>query len=357
MNQLEKNINTLQEKIYLAITQFTTFEDISKKFLPDKEIAVNILKKKNPSITDEQCRLIIGAASQANQNTQDPATRSSIASQVYPLPTSNGIYGEVKKVKDEVRENLMLFVNNQVDIVQDLAKMVLKISNSISAAVVLVAPLSFNLPAAISLLIIIVDGINLLIKKCMDILSNLGPMNNLVLVLPSNFFDVITAPINLFLTAMIQIIDKITLIRQQIDNLINSFLSFLSNSAASFISSLIDEITKKESEKDKLINDGVPLTSPQVNTIQQEINDLRDRLNKLQGINTQNPAIPTPVNGKFDEKLATDFLNTLGNAKTEVQVITEIIYDLTLPDGSVILDVDPDTIENLKNKYNVVYKD
>lgn len=187
----------------------------------------------------------------------------------------------------------------------------------------------------------------------MEILSNLGPMNNLVLVLPANFFDALTAPINAFLVSMIQIIDKVTAIRAQIDNLISSVLAFLDpNKLASLLLSLIDEIRKKEQARDGLSAVGADTTA-----IQEEINGLRDRLDKLQNINTQNPAIPTPVNGKFDERLATDFLNTLGNAQTEVQVITDIIYDLTLPDGSVILDVELDTIEKLKEKYNVVYKD
>lgn len=387
MNKLEQKIITLQEKIYIAIESFTGFPDISKSFLPDKQIAINILKKRNPYITEEQCELIIGGVSAAKQareearrnsqsnnnntnnnninnnnanniqNALSSADRGSIQNQVYPLPSANSIYEEVKKLKDEVRENVMLFVNSQIDIVQDLAKLAIKIGTSIAGAAVLIAPLSFNLPAAISLLLVIIDGLNLLIKKCMEILSNLGPMNNLVLVLPNSIFDSLTLPIIAFLEAMIQILDKITSVRAQIDNLISSVLSFLNpNNLLSLLQSIIDEITKKEKEKQAL-----DLLNQNTDNLQKDINDLKKRKEKIENIKSGTDTdiinlnkLKTPADTK---SLANDFLKTLGEAKTEVQNVTEIIYDLTLPDGSVILDVDPDTIENLKEKFNVVYKD
>jgi len=349
MNQLEQNINTLQEKIYTVITSLTTFPDISKQFLPDKQIAINILKKKNPYITEEQCELIIGAVGAARGQASD------LASQVYPLPTVNSIYEEVKNIKNEIRESVMLFVNSQIDIVQDLAKLTIKVANSIAGAAVLVAPLSFNVPAAIALILVIVDGINLLIMKAMEILKYLGPMNNLILVLPSSAFDAITAPINIFLQAMIQILDKVAAIKKLIDTLISALLAFLSPAnLLSLIQSLIDQIIKKKAERE-IIN----LAGGDTGPIEAEIKELENRKSELES-NQSKPdpfGIQNTKDGKFPDSLANDFLKTLDTANIEIQAVTEIIYDLTLPDGSVILDVDPDTIEKLKGKFNVVYKD
>ncbi|NBO22731.1 hypothetical protein EBU94_05255 [bacterium] len=343
MNQLDQNINTLQEKIYSSVSAFTGFQDISKNFLPDDEIAINIVKKKSPEMSDDQARQIVKGSS-------DPR---SLSAQTYPLKSSSGIYTEVKNVKNSVRQNVMLFVNSQVDIVQDLAKISFKVANSISGAAVLIAPLSFNVPAAISLVLVVVDGLSLLVKKATEILVYLGPMSDLILVLPKNLFDSLTGPINAFIKSMIQIIDKISSVKQLIDSLIGSLLQLIDPAnLASMIQSLIDQITQKKSEREILNITGADPTT--LKKKDDEISELQNRLNDI--LNQKN--IPKPsTNGKFPESSATDFLKDLNTAGEMVENITEVIYDMTLPDGSVILDVDPDTIEKLKGKYNVVYKD
>jgi len=338
MSPLEKNIIIAQEKIY------TQNYDISKSFLPDDEIAINILKKKSPSISDDQAKQIIKGS----------ADQRSLSSQVYPLPSSSGIYEEVKEIKNSVRQSAMLFVFGYKDALQDIAKFAIKIANSISGAAILLAPISFNVPAAICLVFIVIDGLSFIIKKVTELIIHISPLQNLYLLLPK------TNPIEPFLNTLMEtlmpIIDLLLSIKSIIDSLGVQIVQFLDQS----IQFLKDQLSEKKQELNVLNNSIFPDLN-KINDKQNEINDIENKLKEAQSAKDKQ-LTNSSKNGEFPQTLVDESLKdliqeTLSKTEPQIQALSEIIYDLTLPDGSVILDVDPDTIENLKEKFNVVYKD
>ena len=139
--QLEKNISTLQEKIYGA-----NF-DISKFYVSDKEAYKNILSKRNPKMKKSDINSIV-----------DGDEKNKLEG-VFPLKENSQNYEEVRKIKREVREATLMLIKGQKLLLQDLIKTATQIVVAIPAISIMAAAPPWNVPAAISLVLLIIDAI------------------------------------------------------------------------------------------------------------------------------------------------------------------------------------------------------
>ena len=180
--QLENNINKLKESIY------GIHFDIASSFLPDNEIAKNIIRAKTPSLSKEDAEMMIdgkiSGLTSSLSNEKEQLAKFGRDNHIYPLPKTNQYYDQVKKMKDDTRQAAMLMVKSQKDLMQDLIKISVQISTAISGAIVLISPRSFNVPAAISLVMLIVDTISKIVDKLMNVIQYLDPLKNLTYLLP-----------------------------------------------------------------------------------------------------------------------------------------------------------------------------
>lgn len=386
MSQLESNLIKLQEAILGA-----NF-DIGKSFLPDNEIAKNIIRSKNLTLTREDADIIVdgkvktydisaygptytppidytsgtfsntpeGLFAKSKNDTADYAKRKNI----YPLKKDTMYYDEVQKLKMECRQSAMLLIRNQKSLVQDIAKASIKIANSIAGAAILIAPLSFNVPGAISMIMLVIDTISNLIEKMMATITNLEPLKKLYLLLPKSSFDAITTPINLSITILLTIFEAINALRSLIDDLSGELSSISGEdsigSAVSYIQGQIDQ--KKEELKilERLVN---PLF-PKLGTIgseddkrnkRKEIADLEERIRKMRsGIN-----LPITKNGEFSNKVYTNFLDKLNPKLEKINKgnveLKEYVYDVLLPNGEILSDLKEEDLESIKHKYTVIF--
>lgn len=402
--QLETNISKLQEAIIGA-----NF-DIGKSFLPDNEVMKNILKSKNISLTKEDLDIMVdGKISDIKPSTPSTSTLSSANSSmistknsteakfreskenlasfskenhVYPLHPQNQLKAEVKKMKMEARQSAMLLVKSQKDLMQEIAKLAIKIANAISGAAILTAPLSFNVPGAITLVMGVIDSISALIKKMTDVIMHTEGLKHLVYLLPKSSFDSITAPINTSLTILLSLFGAVNSLKSKVDSLSESLDSTIKSfDKQAAIKQMTDQLATKLKELAELlllkrIKDSMVLHNPFFLTIPKaleilsnkftkqklndeikkkykEIEDLRKRINDL----LFPPKFSPSTNGDFPED--NEFLDSLNPkmrlVETASDELVNYVYDVLLPDGTLMPNVDEDVIEDIKHKYKVIF--
>lgn len=315
---LDKNISSLQDKVYGA-----NF-DISKSYLPDKEVAKNILLSKSPTMKKDDAEIMVyGKTLNGDERklakSKDISFSNSSYSPTYPLPSNHVYYNEVKKTKNEVREAVTGLIKDQKALLQDLIITAVKISNAIPGITQLIAPVSFNVPAAISLLLLIVDAINLIINKIMDILKYLEPLKKLNLLIDDSKFNSVTTPINIALQILLSIFEPISLLKKFIDKLMG--------------------------ELNKAISQNITATYSGTYSIP-----------------------PTTKDGQFDESSISSALNVINPDKiyptlTSIKDLSDslgkevYVYDVDFQDGRHIENIDEKSLEEIKDKYRIIFKD
>jgi len=369
--ELENNIQKLQEKIYGV-----NF-DISKSFLPDNEIAKNILLAKSPSMSKEDAEIMIdgklGAAqsvvSGANISMSDAQiakTKTAAfakANNIYPLPKNNLYYTEVQQIKNEARISVMMLVKTQKELVQELVKASIQIGTSIAGAAVLISPLSFNVPGAISLVMLVIDAISKVIEKFMGVIQHTDGIQYLVLLLPKASYEVITAPINIAIKVLLSIFEAINALKSIVGGLSSSLQDATNPSnLSSQIASLEQQLATAKQELadlNKLKNplfpaQGIVGTPKQISDKEKQIKELEDRLAKMKG----GYSIPAMKNGEFDMS-ASDALSKIvpdiNKATAANAEITNYLYDVYLPDGTLVTNLDEDALADIKSKYKVIF--
>lgn len=298
MLELTKNIDTLQNSIYGSNFDISTF------FASDKQVVKNILINKNPTMKKEDAETMVSG-------------KKGVA--VYPLPSNHGLYGEAGKAKKEVRDAALGLVKEQKALIQDLIMAGIKIGNAIPAITILVAPLSFNAPAAISLLLVIIDALKAIINRIMEILKHLEPLKKLSLVIDSSKLDTVMSILNIALAILLAIFEPISILKKIIDM-------------------LMGQLNKTTSEA-KIVVEGVTQSATF-------------------------SAPPAVKDGDFDESALAETLNTikgvspiLNNLHQLTATSSEVyVYNVEFSDGRKMTNVSEEDIENIKEKYKVIFR-
>ena len=277
---------------------------------------------------------------------------------IYPLPKNSSIHDEAKKIKTQVREKFMMLIKEQKELVQDLAKTAISSGNSIAAASVLVAPVSFNVPAALVLVLTVIDAIGKIISKTMSIILQLEPLKLLILLLPKDAFETITAPINIAILAIISILEVVGGFQKLIQSLMGKLKDNLKpENLKSQIKELTKQITEKEKEKEDLIKDQA--SQNDIDLKSDEIKELKDRLK----IMIEGPKLPEMENGEFKvpasfEDLLKSIDNTLETDKNTISSLNlqffDYVYDVKLPDNTIVKGISEEELEYYKLKYSII---
>lgn len=345
---LDQTISKFQEQIYGS----SSF-DISKSFLPDNEIVKNFIKSKNPNMTKEQLDQMVDGKKPKGVKKLPKVYQ---AKKGEMSQAGNQYKPEIKKIKEKVRTAATQLIKEQKALIQDLIKTAIQTGTAIAGAAQLIAPLSFNVPGAINLILLIIDAISKIINKLLDILVHLEPLKYLKLLIDPKKFEAITAPINIALQILIGIFSPISALKAFIDLLMGQLKSKTSPE------NLKDEI---QQTKDKIAKD----KSDIANTKEEET-DKRDRLNKdiahqneiLNQLTSTN--IPVTINGEFDETELNKFhpdlyvtLNSIKDVSEKIASGEHHLYDVKLPNGNKLVNINDDALEQLRNTYRVVFED
>lgn len=234
LDDLSKKANELADKSLSGLPKI-----IDKVMMPDKMIVKKIVASKSPKMTDDDLNLmiygkdlkkIIGPSykpfltetllDKLNPDLLKPDPKSPFQ----PIPEDFPIFDEAKKLKTEVKDGLYLLQEKSKALVTEITKTGVLIGSTIPAAALLVAPLNFNIPGAITLTVGLLNQISSVREKFKEFTPALRVVDKLQFVVPDDKLEQVVGPINTIVQAIsgfksslepLEIFSKVQELKQQ----------------------------------------------------------------------------------------------------------------------------------------------
>jgi len=284
---------------------------------------------------------------------------------------------DLQKVKESVTKIAM----TQVQLVKDVTNTAILMSSSLSGIAILVAPLSFNIPAAISVVLFVVDSITTIIERVMSILPFLEPLNLLKFLTNFNFPNPVLIFLNTALRIILGILKSITSIKRLIDLLLKALFKLIGgkDTCQKQSKKLNRKIRKKVRERnkalglgrrDKLSNEEARKKSEELDEDSDERDDAEEAQDEIESYQEN---LRTVCNIKFPDEFSEDLLDgvevsdpeedvreiltKLKNVSSEIpNQVERFVYDAELPDGTVLSGLTEADLESLREKFNIILK-
>ena len=280
----------------------------------------------------------------------------------YPLPKGSQFYQEANKMKEETKKAVALFMLNKKELINQLVSSLTLLNSSIPGIALMVSAPPWNIPGALSMAALVLDSLNDLISKSVKTIENLSPLKNLSMLLSGDKLSSIIRILNPVISVLIAILDPIETIKKFIFKIIEKIKSlFNSNNCRKQIRRMKRQIAKKNIELTKLraeqIAARVARNISKVNSIQEDIDDLVDEITDLK---QQLGEMQKRCGKKVSLEQDMDDLNSLVdqvNAESDkwIETLTyETVYDVILPDGSTLIGLTEEELNNLKQDYTVI---
>jgi hypothetical protein len=288
-------------------------------------------------------------------NIKKKAAKHGKKKKIFKIPKDHPLREEAKSVRQNVRQAVMSLLKEQKELYQELVQTSIKMGNSIAGAAVLIAPLSFNIPGAISLILIIIDGISKLISKILNIIRLTEPLKLLPLLIPAESFETTTKPINVAILTLTSIFSAVSGLQKLITKLLSSLKSKIDDQKGNVIEELEEQIAEQKEKRDRL------KIQRRIDNKNKLIAELEERL-RLAKLGVNLPEIDS--NGQFVETSVKSVLESIDPIfQNQLETITianeqlrSYVYDVYLPDGTVLTNIDESKLEQIKNRYNVIFE-
>ena len=181
---------------------------IDTKFMTDSQIVKKIISMKSPGMTDDDLNLLVygrnlkkelGAKYKAWESEKEAEKEQEEADKAKPktkrekrekekkvhkpISKDSPMFDEAKKVKTEIKHKLFLLEEKSKDLAKEVGKLAILIPATISAAVVIAAPPSFNIPGAITLTMSLLNAFTGIQTRLKDFIPLLTVINQLTIVI------------------------------------------------------------------------------------------------------------------------------------------------------------------------------
>ena len=200
----------------LAENQLTGLPKLVEKFmLSDRQIAKKIISIKSPKLSDVDLNLIVygkdlkkelGSSYRAfvseNEKLNPRVISKDLKSSFKALEDDNPIFEEVEKIKIEVKDGLYILEQKSKDMGKEVVKLGVTIGTTIPAAAIMVAPVSFNVPGSITLIMNLINAIGGINFKLKEFTPALRFLDKLKYVLPDDKVKEVMTPLNTLLSTV-----------------------------------------------------------------------------------------------------------------------------------------------------------
>ena len=266
-----------------------------------------------------------------------------------------------KQAKDILKEIKMAFFNlvRQVKVITKKSiTSIIQTSSSIGAIGVIIAAPPWNIPLAISYTMSVVDILLALISELKSILPFTTSFDKLKFVTTPKNLSVISSIINVNLEIILGLWDKINGIDTLIKKLLDKIIELLSGGSKEKIFRKATRKLKKlghfKEKNESYDIDGVSVRADN----EDDASEVKDILDTFV-VNYDNNKVvdyKKDDSGLDSEKLL-DSLRSEVNSDQKFEVPTNIeysLYDVRLPDGTILRNQTEDDLEELKKVYNIV---
>lgn len=414
-NNYLSNLDELENLTY------STGFDIARFFLPDDEILKKILLEKNSKISEEELDIITSIVyeiNEPNNQTQNQGVTSSQTGLTASIngtsslnPTASGtasdtdsnselnettkrvykekkkaLKEEVKKLKKEIREATFMLSNKQKEASRALQLATTNLSTSLPAALVLATAPPWNIPGAISLLLLVIKSYLDLLAIIQMVVPFFEPTRKLTLVIDSSKLNAVGDILNIPITALLAIFKPIGIIQETIQKILEFIKNLFKNKNKVFKQAtkrLIklghiakingergDQYTEIDGEILKL-SDGTSVTvyakdESDVEEILSILNQFEIQDTRKWGGESHVYKFRKPDDTDFDpnnpETLIDSLDKDINDAFKPVQVPTDLneyqrfVYNIVLPDGTIIPNISEEGLNYYKSKYDLIYE-
>ena len=419
-----KNLDDLEGKIYAGGF------DINKYLLRDKEVVKKLLAYKNPLLKKDDIDLMVDDEEESLKKFDDEEEKKAkkeerkakrkekteelnqkakeekekikekIREKIKELKeiykeALRAIREEAKKIKEEIRKAIFQLVSRFKELTKELIMALIQTVSSVSAVAILVAAPPFNLPAALSLVLIVVDSYMKLISKITNIiLPLLLPTKKLALVTDKKNLSIVSTLLNVVVEGILALWNPINLLVKVITALIEFIISLFKKKEPSIFRKATRKLRKlgyiRKVGHDPLSNppftkrgdrqndvDGIAIYSYDEDDAD-EVKDLLDQF-KLNGDGNKltdkvvaynlrveidgeerNIDIKSELESLNDlllefDKSPKEIETSISAPSSETDEYSEFVYDILLPDGSKLINISEEGLDVIKNQYKVKF--
>lgn len=397
-NTLLSNIDKLENQVY------SSGFDISKFFLNDQDAVKQLIKVKNPLMSDNDIDLMVDSeddlmskleteenkiaeseeilASKDQSLTEDDKETQRIirlksredrrrskreaiqvAKKVYKDRLLS-YYEESKDIKNEIRISSFLLVENSIDLSKKLINAVIQTSSTIPGVTMMMAAIPFNVPGAITLAITVVEAFMDIVTKMKEIVQLLPPLKKLEIVTDSKGLSVISSILNPILSILSSIWSPISALSKIISSIISAIGSSMKKNRNRIFRKAtrklkkLGHLFKRNKRGDEYTVDGTKLYSYDEDDID-EVKDLLDTFkiarNKVVDYNQK-------IGDKTFEQTLDDLQSQLNSVEIPKKyptnsddVYSKYLYDVELPDGTILKNISDEGLESIKEKYKIEF--
>ncbi len=395
---MASNLDDLFKNIELAESGLSAPGfDLNKYFLPDEEIAKNILMEKNPKLNEGDADLMIYGVnsdsikkseslselgdlpSQGDTPNREQIIRESIDDSIenlentgIPIPKSDPLYDEVRERKLNLREKTGEFVRKVLELLKEVGMASIGIVQSVPGAILMLSPFAFNVPGMITMIINMILTLLGIKSKADDVKCTFTHFRKLPSVCSRRDTETVSGILNGMFKTLNSSVFSLT---SKVDNFIETATSSLSSTNDK---KAIRQITKKLRELNYLPNNNfndvdeddreeveeilenwkVTNKNSRRNAVKrsQDLSEVFSSLEKASKVNNEIQDLLKPVDPLENETYTGVSNNNieLGDSLGGRVVGESVVYDVELPNGQIIKGVTADELEGLKITYNVI---
>lgn len=373
--ELQNNIEELQNKGYKS--EF----DIDKFMLSEDEVVKKILLIKNPSMTKDQANKIIDSEDKSISKIDEEVKKEKISNKLteeekqkkieslkkskrreisetkeYYKDKLKEYYKEAKAIKTQIKDAIFQIIKEAKDLTKKVIISAIQAVSSISAIAVVIAAPPWNIPLAISHAMAIVDIFMNLISKIKSIIPFLKPLDKLIFTMDDKNLTKMSGVLNKVIKTILGFWDVIMAYDKIIKKLVDSLLKLMSSNKKKIFRKATKKLIKlgyfnpvnKKYDPD---GDGLSVRAHNEEDAD-EVKDILDTfiVNNIRVID-------------YKQKIDEDSLINLNSNLTSdepiialdiIEEISQYVYDVKLPDGTILYSVSESDLEDLKNTYTVI---
>lgn len=420
------NITKLEDAAY------TNEFPIEKFLLDEKEVVKKILKQKNPQLTDEEVDYIVEnedtlIKKEENKTTKEEAKKKKTKKNKEDKKKENEeerkkreaeleaakeqkrkeikekikvykdtykeklkqLYTEAKALLREIKAAVFRLIKDIKDITKKFVTSTIQTFSSIPAIAIMIAAPPWNIAAAISTTMLIVDVYLELLNRTKNVIPFLDPLRKLSLVTDKKNLSVLSSILNVPVKILLALWAPILAIGDLVKKLIDSILNILKNRRTSVFKKATAKLRslghiphnpesigvagieiKPYGDRREYTVNGIRLHAYS----EEDAEEVADLLSTFR-VNAPNQSNPSSSNkviaynstladelqGKLEdlnEQLNQPDLNfpdtTNAGKENQPSGSTTTVFDVELPDGSKLYGISEEQLEDLKLSYNVV---
>jgi hypothetical protein len=323
-------------------------------------------------------------------------SKSAVESGIFPINQLTPYFDEAKDMKQRVLVCVTMLSTMQISLLQELIRISIQIGTSITGMAILVAPMSFNVPAAISMLLLIVDQLSNICKTILSCLPFLDCLKLLDFVIDNAPNNPVVTGLEVVITFLTSIYKFCSILKKFIDTLFEALSKLLGKGKGGcekekrkynrkkrklikeireilgdsnfggnpyFLTTSEDDefyFPELEAKIESLIRSGKISEddADSARDIQDEIKSFDDRIRIVCDFE-----VPETINGDIDIdkiELNNEVFQTLRDIKGVTDAIAvgreKFVYDAELPDGTILKDLTLEEIKDLQEKFDVIFK-